>query len=91
MPQIIKVPLPEDTYKRAKQWAKHRQREIGEALASQKQLPMLSIQAVHIHFEHFQQAADRDRVYLEVGHNPLEIGLASLVDGYKREKNIPAS
>lgn len=52
---------------------------------------MLSIQAVHIHFEHFQPAADHDRVYPEVGHNRLEIGLVSLLDGYKREKNIPAS
>jgi hypothetical protein len=52
---------------------------------------MLSIQAVHTHFEHFQKAANHDQVYPEAGHNPLEIGLVSLAGGYKREKNIPSN
>ena len=45
MTQTIKVPLPEDTYERAKQWAKHRQREIGEAIADYltETLPALTV------------------------------------------------
>jgi hypothetical protein len=52
---------------------------------------MLSIQAVYTHFEHSQKASTHDQVYSEAGHAPLEIGLAFLVGGYKRRKNIPSS
>ncbi|MCL4871866.1 MAG: hypothetical protein KJ063_23145 [Anaerolineae bacterium] len=33
MTLTVQVPLSENTYKRAKQWAEYRQRELGEAIA----------------------------------------------------------